>query len=355
MSEEANWIDFREAGFRMPPEWHPHSATWLAWPHNRETWPKNLSEAREEFWQLVLAISHDEPVCLVVDCSQGDAIAELQRRISKQGLKNVQLVDIPTNDAWLRDYGPIFCTEPSGQRLAVLDWQYNAWGGKYPPFDDDQQFVDRLLDHEQGPTVSLHSRSPLCLEGGAIEIDESGLLLCTTRCALDPNRNPNLDPAVVTTQLQQDLGASKVIWLRGDSLIGDDTDGHIDQLARFTPSGSILYAWADPSDPQHTGLAGNLDDLKQTLHEAEIRKELVALPLPDPVFFENTRLPASYCNFYITNGSVIVPQFEVPQDATALQIIGRQFPEYQTIGLPSRNLSVGLGSFHCLTQQQPRV
>ncbi|MCH2180995.1 MAG: agmatine deiminase family protein [Mariniblastus sp.] len=355
MNEATELIDLHAAGFRMPPEWHPHAATWLAWPHNRETWPENLSLAQEEFWQLVVAISQDEPVCIVADLSQRERGAELRRRIAGQASENIRLFDIPTNDAWLRDYGPTFCTDPSGKRLAAVDWKYNAWGGKYPPFDADQQIVTRLLDHAQGPTDCLHARSRLCLEGGAIEIDESGLLLCTTRCALNPNRNPGLDQASVTAQLQQSLGASAVIWLRGDSLIGDDTDGHIDQLARFTPAGSILYAWVEATDPQHGGLAGNLDDLQQSLRLAKIQKELVPLPLPEPVLFDGVRLPASYCNFYITNRSVLVPQFDVPQDGAALQIIGQHFPDHQVVGLPSRNLLVGLGSFHCLTQQQPRL
>jgi len=353
MNEEPGWIDLQRDGFRMPPEWHPHTATWLAWPHNRETWPENLPQAQEEFWQLVVTIAEDEPVSIVADLSQVETESELRRRVSGQPGTNIRLVDIPTNDAWLRDYGPTFCLDSSGRRLAAVDWKYNAWGGKYPPFDADQQLVTRLLEQDLAPAGCLHVRSELCLEGGAIEMDAAGLLLCTSSCALNPNRNPGRDRATVTEHLQQTLGAAAVIWLRGDSLTGDDTDGHIDQLARFTPTGSILYAWADAPDPHHVGLAGNLDDLQQSLRLANIRKELVPLPLPEPVRFQGVQLPASYCNFYITNRSVLVPQFGVPQDGTALEIIRPHFPDHQTVGLPSRNLLVGLGSFHCLTQQQP--
>ncbi len=353
MSDDWGIVDLRSAGFRMPPEWHPHAATWLAWPHNRETWPDNLPQAQDEFWQLVVAISRDEPVCIIGDPTQAETKLDWHSRISKHAEDNIRWFDIPTNDAWVRDYGPTFCINPSSKRLAAVDWKYNAWGGKYPPFDADQKVVTRLLDHLQDHPNCRHIRSDLCIEGGAIEMDQTGLLLCTSSCALNPNRNPGLNRQAVTERLQRALGASTVIWIRGDAIIGDDTDGHIDQLARFTPSGSILYAWADSGDAQHPGLTSNLDELRRAIQSGSIQKELVPIPMPDPVTFQGTRLPASYCNFYITNRSVFVPQFDVPQDAAAVEIISQHFPDHQTVGLPSRNLLVGLGSFHCLTQQQP--
>ena len=355
MNDDAPIIDLKSAGFHMPPEWHPHAATWMAWPHNRETWPHNLSAAQDEFRQLAVAISRDEPVYVIgdlTDPSPGmDRLSEMPE--SRKG--DIQRLNIPTNDAWIRDFGPTFCINPATKRLAAIDWRYNAWGGKYPPFEADQQAVVRILNYPGGIPNCLHAQPDLCLEGGALEMDESGLLLCTTRCALNPNRNPNWNQQDVTERLEQALGAANTVWISGGSICGDDTDGHIDQQARFTPSGAILYAWADPADVQFPSLATNLEELRHGLQSANINKQLVPLPVPKPVMFQGLRLPASYCNFYVTNHSVFVPQFSAPEDRLALKIIDQHFPQHQAVGLPSRNLLAGLGSFHCLTQQQPVV
>ncbi|MCH2177394.1 MAG: agmatine deiminase family protein [Mariniblastus sp.] len=355
MSDDDPIVDLKSAGFRMPPEWHPHAATWMAWPHNTETWPHNLSAAQDEFRQLAAAISKEEPVLVIGDLddpSKGlDKLFEMPE--SRNG--EIQLLNIPTNDAWIRDFGPTFCINPAIQRLAAIDWQYNAWGGKYPPYEADQQAVVRMLADPTRIPNCLHVRPDLCLEGGALEMDEEGLLLCTTDCALNPNRNPNLNQKNVTDKLEQTLGANHTIWISGGSIPGDDTDGHIDQQARFTPSGAILYAWSDPADVQFSSLAKNLKQLRHGLQTANINKQLVPLPLPAPVSFQGRRLPASYCNFYVTNHSVWVPQFDAPEDRPALEIIAQHFPQHAAVGLPSRNLLAGLGSFHCLTQQQPVV
>lgn len=336
-----------QRGFKMPPEWSPHSATMVSWPHNIETWPNNLPEAQAEFVQLVHAIANDEHVFVLARRNLHD---DVQQRLQRQGnvCHSVTLLDIPTNDAWARDYGPTFVSDGDG--LIAVDWQYNAWGGKYPPFDDDQRVVRRFVDLDPA-----HQRfeSSLCIEGGAIEMDEDPVAICTRSCALNSNRN-SLTQYQVQAEIELCLGAEKVVWLAGDGIAGDDTDGHIDQLARFVPGKRILSAVASESDSQFDALEQNRIELESELKRLGLKYELIALPMPDPVFAFYNRLPASYCNFYITNYSVIVPTFGQPQDKLAISIIADCFSKRRVVGLPSINLAVGLGSFHCLTQQIPK-
>lgn len=354
MTDSADSSNLAADGYRMPPEWHPHTCTWMAWPHNPHTWPKRLAQAQQEFRQLLAAIARDEPVRLLVPSTPEPHRLDADDTTDVFSSEQIELIQVPTNDAWMRDYGPTFLLRPDPPRLAAVDWQYNAWGNKYPPFDDDQQVVRRILPRIAHSKPVRHAPQPLVLEGGALEIDDRGVLLTTTSCVLNANRNPGLDRAAATQKLQETLGAQHVIWLTGTGLLGDDTDGHIDQLARFTPSRSILFAWsADPHDPQHAAMARHRFELEQQLSAAGLTDELIPLPLPDPVTVDGQRLPASYCNFYITRHSVLVPRFDVRQDAIAQQIIAQQFPDHRVISLPSRYLTLGLGSFHCLTQQQP--
>jgi agmatine deiminase len=332
----------------FPAEWLPHEATWLSWPRNADTWPRNLREAQSEFIQLVKAIASDEPVRVMAGHgSDFDAASQ-----SLRGIRDVEIVPIQTNDAWARDYAPTFVVNRTDGKLTALNWHYNAWGGKYPPYEDDQQVARKIAEYLNCKLVTID----LCLEGGALEIDATGLLLCTKSCAFDPHRNPNLSPGEIEQRIIAPLHAKSAIWLTGDAIVGDDTDGHIDQLARFTPNGSILYAWSERlNDSQQVGLARNLEDLRNGLAEMGRNDSLVPLPLPSPVRLFDAQLPASYCNFYITNGSVIVPAYGDSNDDQARGIIAEHFPGRHTILLPSVNLSVGLGSFHCLTQQQPKT
>ena len=344
-------------GFFMPAEWERHHCTWLSWPHNKQTWPENLELAQFEFAHLVARIALDEPVVVLVPSGDQEkqfydifkSAVELE---SVEARLQTQLV--PTNDAWARDYGPTFVTG-SGQWLAI-DWQYNAWGGKYPPFDDDQKVVERCLAGLPSPDRPIRRTSRLCIEGGALEMDDQRVLMCTRSCALDRNRNPDWSLEQVSAELKQCLGAEEIVWLSGDAIEGDDTDGHIDQLARFVPQQKIVYAATDREDCQYESLVAIRDELKQSLAQAGLGYQLIPLPLPPPIFYGDLRLPASYCNFYITNDSVLVPQFGVPpSDQQAVSILGNLFPGREVVGLPSYNLSVGLGSFHCLTQQQPAI
>ena len=335
-----------ERGYSMPAEWSPHAATFLSWPHNTDTWPQNLQQAQAEFTQLVAAIAKDEMVYVLAQSELHEDIAK-RVQLGSEFSHRLKLLDVPTNDAWIRDYGPTLVSD--GSQLVGIDWKYNAWGGKYPPFDDDQKCVSRLLDCK---LQFERFASKVCLEGGAIEIDDNAVAMCTRSCALDPNRN-SISELEIQTELEHCLGAQKVIWLTGDAIAGDDTDGHIDQLARFVPGARILHAMTSRSDPQYDALEKNRCDLIDELDRLGLHYELIELQLPDPVTAFGNRLPASYCNFYITNASVIVPTYGQSKDDTVVGTIANCFPDRKVIGLPSIHLSVGLGSFHCLTQQMP--
>ena len=336
-----------DRGFVMPAEWSNHAATFLSWPHNKKTWPHNLRQAQVEFIRLVKAIQSCEPVYLLADQAFHHHIVQQFQSVCGDD-SCPMLLDIPTNDAWIRDYGPSFVTD--GIQLIAIDWHYNAWGGKYPPFDDDQKVTKRLLSHD---FVFERFESSLCLEGGAIESDGQNVVMCTRSCALDPNRNLK-STVEVQAELKKCLGLQQIIWLPGDAIVGDDTDGHIDQLARFVPGNRILHAVAASSDSQFEALDHNRRALFSELKRLGLEYELIELPVPEPVFAFENRLPASYCNFYVCNGAVLVPMFDQPLDTAATEIISDCFPDRKVIGLPSIHLAVGLGSFHCLTQQMPQ-
>jgi agmatine deiminase len=331
--------------FHMPSEWQPQAAVWFSWPHNIETWPENLAAAQSEFVTLVQCIAATQPVYVLVG---EDAVDHARQQLGL--IAGLTLVNIPTNDAWARDYAPTFVKDADGKLVAV-DWHYNAWGGKYPPFDDDQAVAKRVADY-----LGIASVSPgLCIEGGAIEVNDSRVLLSTISCAANSNRNPDKSRAEIQEVLCHFLGTEHCIWLTGDAIEGDDTDGHIDQMARFTDDETIVYAWSDdPNDPQLTGLAQNLNDLRRGLSQAGLEHyRLIPLSIPGPIELFGQRIPASYCNFILTNELIVVPQFGQPQDQDAVRTLTPLFPGRKVMGLPSKNLSFGLGSFHCLSQQQP--
>ena len=258
----------------MPSEWSRHARTWLAWPHNQETWPENLAAAQDEFVQLALAIADHEPVSVVAPELYKETLYQhLQNSRSTQHSIDVH-IDIPTNDAWIRDYGPTFVVRQGQMR--VVDWRYNAWGDKYPPYDLDQAVSKRVGDWLGIETI----QSTICAEGGALEIDDTGLLLCTQSSIVDPKRNPGLELTQIENELKLQLGPCDLIWLPGDKpaspvLVGDDTDGHIDQIARFAPNQQILHAWTDDKrDPQHDVLLLNYESLKEQLSSKQLSFQL---------------------------------------------------------------------------------
>lgn len=295
---------------------------------------------------MVLAIAEVEPVHVLAG---GDEV----RRVAEKfigGRENIILHDIRTNDAWARDHGPTFLNSRT-QPPALVDWEYNAWGGKYPPYDLDNQVPRQIAEL----TGRRRFATGVVLEGGAIDGDGQGTVLTTASCVLNPNRNPDMSRERMEQLLADYLGAKKVLWAPRGELAGDDTDGHIDQLARFVGPGTVVAAITeDESDENFEPLQENLRAFREMRDATGRQLEVIPLPLPAPKYYDGQRLPACYCNFYIANGLVLVPQFGDPADDHALGILRELMPQHEVRGLPSLDLVWGLGSFHCLTQQEPR-
>lgn len=334
-----------ELKYRMPAEWERHAATWLSWPHNRDTWPGAFEPVPAVWARLARTLAEFESVHILAGGAEvmADAVAHVG------DVPNVVLHHIPTNDAWMRDHGPTFLVNSAGEPPAMVNWQYNAWGGKYPPFDLDNRVGTRIAAE-----LGYRRFAPkVIVEGGAIEVNGRGTVLTTTDCLLNPNRNPGVSREDMERILRDHLGASHIIWLSG-GMVGDDTDGHIDQLARFVAPGVVLAMVEDnPADENYAPLAENLNQLRASTDQDGNPLEIVTIPMPAPKYHGEHRLPASYANFYIANGVVIVPTFDDPYDEIAIAILGSLFPDRQIRGLPAVDLVWGLGAYHCITQQQP--
>ena len=332
---------------RWPAEWEPHAATWIAWPHNLETWPGRFETVPTVFTDLVRTLAENEPVHVLAGSKE--VMAHAQTHVGR--IRNVTLWDIATNDCWIRDYGPIFVADSVDEReptLAAIDWGYNAWGGKYPPFDLDQVVSQAICDGIRCP------REPVdfILEGGAIEGNGAGLVIVNEACVLHANRNAAATREKFERLCQVHFGAEKVIWLSMGEIAGDDTDGHIDQLVRFVDRDTVVAASCeDRADANFAALDNMHQELQLVAVEHDL--EIISLPLPTPKFHGDHRLPASYCNFYIANGVVVVPTFEDPMDTQALRVLAEAFPSRDVIGIDALDLVWGLGAFHCATQQQP--
>ncbi len=335
-------------GYRWPAEWEPHASTWVSWPHNPKTWPDKFEPVPEQFAQFVRLLARYEPVNVLAG---GEAVMKVARELVGS-CPNVTLHDIPTNDAWCRDHGPTFLVSDKQLPPALVDWQYNAWGGKYPPFDKDNLVPGRIAEL-QG---RRRFEPGIILEGGAIEGNGRGTLLTTESCLLNPNRNSRLDRQATERYLRDYLAVSNILWLTGGEVAGDDTDGHIDQIARFVaPSTVVVAVCDDPSEENYGPTQQNLTELQNMRDERGELLTVVPLPLPRPLFVDDQRLPASYCNFLIANGCVIVPQFDDPADRRAIEILAELMPDREVVGSPSLDLVWGLGSFHCLSQQEPAL
>jgi agmatine deiminase len=343
----------RELGYRMPAEWEPHAATWLAWPHKEESWPGNFSPIPAIWVEIVRALEPHERVNILVNDTEAGRNVRALLQAAGVRTSNVSLFMIPTDDAWVRDHGPTFITRRDGSRteLAAVKWRYNAWGGKYPPWDLDDE-VGQAVAAEVGGRLFCPG---IILEGGSIDVNGKGALLTTEACLLNPNRNPQLTRAQIERHLHDYLGVRHILWL-GEGIVGDDTDGHIDDLVRFVDASTVVTVLeTDPRDENFDRLQANCERLRQMTDQDGRRFRVITLPMPRPVFYNDQRLPASYANFYIANGVVIVPTFSDPNDATVLQTLQELFPQRQVIGLHATEMVWGLGAFHCVTQQQPAV
>jgi agmatine deiminase len=340
----------RSLGYRMPAEWAAHRATWLSWPHNRETWPAHLEQVREIWIQMICALAPHERVYLLVndDGAEREAAARLQK--AGAALENVTLLRIPTVDVWMRDYGPTFVTRAAGdERLACNDWIFSGWGGKYRSYEEDDR-VAREISRLLHIPVFAHD---LVLEGGSIDVNGAGTVLTTEQCLLNPNRNPRLRREQIEERLKEALGASHVIWL-GDGIVGDDTDGHIDDLARFVdPTTVVCAVESNQADDNYRCLQDNRERLQGATDQDGNRLTVVELPCPAPVCDQGARLPASYANFYLANDVVLVPVFDDANDARALGILQELLPQRKVLGLRCNEVVAGLGALHCVTQQEP--
>lgn len=331
----------RSLGYRMPAEWEPHAATWLSWPRpDGISFPGRYDEVLPTLGEMVRLLARHERV--EINCRNDEVEAIARKTIGRA--RNIRFHRIPSYEPWCRDHGPIFVKR--GRQLAVVDWGYNAWGGKYPPFDEDDAVPQRIAE-----LLGLPLFQPgIVLEGGSIDVNGAGLLLTTEACLLNQNRNPGLNKQQIETYLKEYLGVAKIIWL-GNGIAGDDTDGHVDDLARFVSKNTVVTVVEDdPQDENYAPLQDNLSRLRRT------GLRIVELPMPGRVEHEGQRLPASYANFYIANGVVLLPTYRHKRnDRRALEMLQKLFRTRRVVPMDSTRLIWGLGSFHCLTQQQPAV
>ncbi len=333
----------------MPAEWEPQAAVWLSWPHRRETWPGKFRPVPRAFATIVAHISRFE-------AARVNIARPLQARARALVLAagadpaNVHFHDHPTDDAWCRDHGPIFVRNDRTGEVAATHWDYNAWGGKYPRFSRDRAIPTRVAR-----ALGLRRfRAPMVLEGGSIDVNGRGLLLTTESCLLNPNRNPRLGRAEIEANLREWLGVRDVLWL-GEGIAGDDTDGHVDDFARFfSADGIVASVPSGRRDPSARALAANLERLRGFRTPSGRRFRIVGLPMPAPRSHAGHPLPASYANFLVINGAVLMPAFRQPRrDAAAAEILAGCFPGREIIPIDCLDLVWGLGTIHCLTQQQP--
>lgn len=349
----ANLANPASLGFRLPAEWEPHAATWLSWPHNQETWPDRFDAIPPVFCAMVRALYPHEQVNICVN--DPDAAQQVRALLAQADVdvSRVHLYEIPTNDAWARDYCPIFVTRQAavaGQtELGLTDWIFNTWGGKYPPWD-----LDNAVPQHIATRLGIPRFEPgLVLEGGSIEVNGCGTLLTTESCLLNPNRNPGLSRAEIEAALKFSFGVHKILWL-GDGIVGDDTDGHVDDIVRFVnPTTVVCAIEEDPQDVNYRALQDNVTRLQRMTDHNDQPLNVVPLPMPGPVVAAGGRLPASYANFYIANNLVLMPTYAHANDQRALEILQGCFPTRQVVGIPCTDLVRGLGAIHCVSMQQP--
>ncbi len=353
----------RADGFRMPGEFEPHQGCWMIWPERCDNWRNGAKPAQEAFTAVAAAIAEGEPVTVL---ASGRQFVNARRRLPA----HIRVVEVTTDDSWCRDTGPSFVTDGTG-RLRGVDWGFNAWGGLYAPCDQDELVAAKILEIERVPRY----RAPLILEGGSIHVDGQGTVLTTEECLLNPNRNPELSRTEIERHLKDYLNVETVVWL-GPGLLLDETDGHIDNLACFVKPGVIALTWTDDTeDPQYAISKDALERLEKARDARGRNFEVVKLPLPGPLFRTpeegagidfgglddegeqergvGLRLAGSYANFYIGNGTVVMPLLDPATDGAAREILTRLFPDRRVIAVPGRVILLGGGNIHCITQQQP--
>jgi agmatine deiminase len=341
-------------GFRMPAEWEGHEATWLGWPHNKEDWPGKFPAIPWVYGEITRRIVPGENVRIIVSSKAHESSAKRVLKKAGVDLKRIEFFRFPTDRGWTRDFGPMFIK--SNNEPAINEFGFTGWA-KYPNHKRDRQIHSRAakalgvrLFHPKS------GRKPFVLEGGAIDVNGLGTLLTTEECLLDQEaqvRNPGMTKAAVEQSLKDWLGVRTVLWF-GGGIVGDDTHGHVDDLARFVdPTTIVLCQENDPADANYRALQENLERTADMRLEDGSKPEIVPLPMPEPLYFDKVRLPASYANFYFCNAAVLVPTFNDPNDRKALGILSEVIRDRPVIGIHAVDLVWGFGTIHCLTQQQP--
>lgn len=335
-------------GYSFPAEWSRHRATWISWPHNPETWPGGIESIFDGYLHFIKEIIKHERVCINV------ANLDMQETARKMMVdKNIDSGKIefyqhPTNDAWCRDHGPCFLAHPDGSKI-VVGWEYNAWGAKYPPYDLDNAIPDAVAI-----SLNLDILKPgLVLEGGSVEFNGEGTVITTTKCLLNPNRNPGVSREIIEQKLINFFGVQQVLWLE-HGIAGDDTDGHIDTIARFVnPQTVVTVLEEDPNEINYGPLQENYHELKKMKLLDGRQLEVIPLPMPGPKYNAGQRLPASYANFYICNDAVLLPTYRDPKDKVALSLLTDIFKDREVVGIDCLEIIRGLGGLHCLCMQEP--
>ena len=371
----------KDLGYYFPAEFAEHEATWLSFPHKEASWPGKIDTIYPNYSAFVKELALSEKVRVNVNDEAMKAFAVKHFEKAGVNMNQVEFFIHPTNDAWCRDHGPAFLIKKSevGSRKsdvtagiqhrtsnighpisdighqtsnkAVIDWGYNAWGNKYPPYDLDD-VIPTLIAKQFNLPVFYPG---IVMEGGSVEFNGKGTLLTSTACLLNPNRNPHLKQKQIEQYLCDYYGVEQILWV-DEGIVGDDTDGHIDDTVRFVNENTVLTVVEEnKSDENYALLQHNLRQLKQMRLLNGQQLNIVELPMPDEIIYEDQPLPASYANFYIANKSVIVPTYRCAKDDKALQIIQQCFPERKVVGIDSTDIIWGLGSFHCLSQQEPKV
>jgi agmatine deiminase len=343
----------KQQGFFFPAEWHTHRATWLSFPQSSDSWDygERLERIYPSYMAFIKAISESEKVCI-------NATDELQKALIIRLLEQYKIdqsqIEIPvhaTNDSWCRDHGPAFLINPETRQRMIVEWGYNAWGGKYPPYGDDDYIPVKVANYLGLPYVV----PGIIMEGGSVEFNGKGTVITSRSCLLNPNRNPHLNQGQIEQYLYDYYGVDQVLWVT-DGIVGDDTDGHIDDTTRFVNEDTVLTVIEhNKTDDNYHPLKQNLEDLSRMRLLNGKQLNIKELPMPDSVYDSGIRLPASYANFLITNGAVIVPTYRCNKDDTALAVIQGCFPDRKIIGIDATEIIWGLGSFHCLSQQEPII
>ncbi|OIQ22467.1 MAG: agmatine deiminase [Flavobacterium sp. MedPE-SWcel] len=355
MTNNLNSPTPKQLGFHFPGEFAPQRALWLSWPHKEDSWPDKLHTIYKPYCLFILYVSRHQKVCIniVDDAMKQFALEQLNKYLSlvtDAKLSEVSFYPHPTNDAWCRDHGPAFIINPATKEKAIVNWNYNAWGNKYPPYDLDNAIPTKIAE-----VLDINVFEPnIVMEGGSVEFNGKGTLLTTTACLLNRNRNPHLSKKEIEDHLKEYYGVSHILWL-GDGIIGDDTDGHIDDITRFVSEDTVVTVIEEnKNDENYQLLQDNLTLLKKMKLQDGCPLKVIELPMPKAVIYEGERLPSSYANFYIANKCVIVPTYNDDiNDKKALDILQSCFKDREVIGIDSTDIIWGLGSFHCLSQQEP--